>query len=246
MNLHKVNKKVPHVDSRQTLEALHEEKLQYFKNYYATLPDKRMQLEQLMTKAQTFQTEVTMSQYSQAITEKMKLEKQIEDLETEIKSMEDRTEEMEYLLKCAPFFMKSCENEEVHSEEEELGGFVKKKKVSKRGEICQLYASACLDMEMGVGKKKATEHKSLICEDCMVPRILNTKEASAVCPECATVVRHQDSIHHMEYSEEIEILSPFAYLLICVLKSIVREAIRLYFPENTKAPKHGTCHARLY
>jgi hypothetical protein len=50
-----------------------------------------------------------------------------------------------------------------------------------------------------------------MCQDCNIQRVLDIKEATAVCTNCGSTIEYQTSETHAEFSEEIEILSPFAY-----------------------------------
>ena len=256
MNLYRVSKKTPHVDTRQTLATMHYEKMDSINNYYETLPEKKKLLEQLKKKALSLPTQVSSRLYSEVLKKRVKLEKDINDLIVEIEKIENRTEEYEYISKAAPFIEKYNKDlpepkqpatailieesgiledygdTEAQTDEDEakivknvdlIENYVEKQTISTKGGLCSYYAKECLDTIMSKNNKiylpKEDINKSLKCEDCNVLRNLIIKEAIAVCPECGSVVKHQDSTHHSEFSEEVEILSPFALSL--ALKSMI-------------------------
>jgi len=90
-----------------------------------------------------------------------------------------------------------------------LESFVETSHMSQKGRICDDYAATCL----GYGMKPPKKHNydQLYCNDCEQYRVLDIKEAIALCTGCGVSVRYQDAQTHTEFSEEIEILSPFAY-----------------------------------
>jgi len=90
-----------------------------------------------------------------------------------------------------------------------LESFVETSHMSQKGRICDDYAVTCL----GYGMKPPKKHNydQLYCNDCEQYRVLDIKEAIALCTGCGVSVRYQDAQTHTEFSEEIEILSPFAY-----------------------------------
>lgn len=232
MDLSKVSKKVPHGDSRQTLESMHEEKMREFQEYYAQLPEKKLLLERLLQKASALPAKVAPGKYAEKYTERMQLKEQIDELTEEIRKMEDREEESKYLLRAAPILLEYYNSKKVAPQEtsECIGGFVISSKLSDKGKICNKYTEVCLgyipqnnqddivDMPNITNKRTRAfymefqkQNKILMCQDCNEPRLLHIKEAMAVCPNCASTVDYQTSETHAEFSEEIEILSPFSY-----------------------------------
>ena len=244
MNLARISKKSPHFDSRQTLVALHNEKMLYFKKYYETLPEKKKKLDQLICRGMSQNINVSVKEYEKKSREQDQLEKKINLLRDEIERMEHRVDEAEYLLKASPFLEKyskikdnqhensKTENYESDGSEEEcdkskdsfsesfeikgLSKYVNEKNVSTKGRICEEYSRDCLGHIMGsVHKEMVSQGKNLTqqlkCLDCRVPRQLIHNEAIAVCPECGDSIIYQDRSIHMEFSDEIEVLSPFAY-----------------------------------
>jgi len=234
MNLSRISKKTPHADSRQTLESMHEVKLKEFEEYYAQLPEKRMLLERLKQKALSLPQKVQSTKYAEKLTERMQLKEQIDELEKEIELMETRDEETKYLLKASPFLYEyhleskktvvepcqpddqSLDGDYDESEEfDELRGgrglesFVETSHMSQKGRICDDYAATCLGY--GIKSTKKHNYDQLYCNDCEQYRVLDIKEAIALCTGCGVSVRYQDAQTHTEFSEEIEILSPFAY-----------------------------------
>ena len=247
MNLARISKKSPHFDSRQTLVALHNEKMLYFKKYYETLPEKKKKLKQLICRGMSQKTSVSVKEYEKKSREQEELEKKINLLRDEIERMESRVDEAEYLLKASHYLEKyskiednqqenyktenyeSDESDVSHEEPDNpkdtfsesfeikgLSKYVNEKNVSTKGRICEEYSKDCLGNIMGsVRKEMVTQGKNLTqqlkCLDCRVPRQLIHNEAIAVCPECGDSIVYQDRSIHMEFSDEVEVLSPFAY-----------------------------------
>ena len=238
MDLSKVSKKAPHVDSRQTLESMHEEKMREFEEYYSQLPEKKLLLERLMQKVAALPQKVVPGKYADKLMERMTLKEQIDALVTEISAMETREEESKYLSKASPFLLEysnatSTNNSMAITPIGEFGNFVISSKASERGKICDRYAEVCLGRisldkgekgdsvlyDMGKSKKASKifiseinrQNRLLLCTDCDMERVLDIKEATAVCTSCGSTIEYQTSETHAEFSEEIEILSPFAY-----------------------------------
>jgi hypothetical protein len=274
MNLARVSKKVPHADYRMTLDALHEKKLRDYEEYYKELPNKKMLLNQLKMKYETLPVGVSKSIYSEKLQERTDLYEEIEELEKEVYNMENRTEEINYLLTASNYIKKYAKNKysnkidekddvslysttpdekgyEAEDDDEEslyynyitkkssLQEYVEEKQVSQKGQICGDYAENCLGLIIDECAKKRNNvfknHtlKKLHCIECNVPRYLNTTEASAVCPECGDACPYQDTQTTIEFSEEIEMLSPFA--LICLaLKSTLQQVSRQCLLETYK------------
>lgn len=92
-----------------------------------------------------------------------------------------------------------------------IESFVETSQISQKGRICEEYIYECLGEIPKSKRENKINLESLVCQDCNVNRILVTSDATAVCPECGNCIRYQDSQTHTEFSEEVEILSPFAY-----------------------------------
>lgn len=235
MNLDRLSKKSPHVDSRRTLNELHENKMNEFKEQYRTLPEFEDKLRKLVDVYES-------NSYSGDYYE---LHNEIKSLREYIIKVKNKEYECEYLLSAAPYLMKYAENEsdtpsesehsETETETDTDGGYdsckkgggmdmyVSKKVKSKRGEICERYIDECLN-GASYQKQKNIEEK-LVCE-CGGGRQINLKEAIAICPECGSCVSYQDDQTHPQYSDEIEIMSPFAYKRINHFKEWLKAGLK--------------------
>ena len=58
---------------------------------------------------------------------------------------------------------------------------------------------------------EGTEVSNLYCTDCSMDRVIVHRESIAICQNCASVISYQDNDACNEFSEEIEVLSPFSY-----------------------------------
>lgn len=200
MNSYRINKKAPHEDSRETLDSIHEQKIREFQDQYLELPQLEKKLENLKL---------------------MYTNKQTSDIQDEIKYMEkhiykikNKEYESEYLLDAAPFLLEYTKpvEEDVDDggnyENSVILGFVNKKKISNKGKICEDYINVCIN-NVRVEEKKNYDD-NLVCE-CGGIRSVIPKEAIASCTVCGSSVEYQDFTTHKQYSEEIEVLSPFSY-----------------------------------
>lgn len=227
MNLGRVSKKVPHEDNRMTLTAIHEKTMKEFSDYYDTLPEKEQLLEQLSIKYRGLR--------DKSSNESFKLKKDIKQLEIEISDIRERVSESEYLLKASPYLQEYKKSTSVKTDEydinkinddgeeiinrdsnEELSGFsslveISIKNSSNKGKISRNYVQDCLSEGLSLGTDVLKKKKDLMCSECDIEKVVNHKEALAICMECGETVEYQDNEICNEFSEEIEVLSPFSY-----------------------------------
>ncbi len=90
-----------------------------------------------------------------------------------------------------------------------LESYIETSSMSKKGRICEDYAATCLGH--AIHPNKIQKYEQLYCNECKQHKILDIKEALAVCTGCGVTITYQDADTHTEFSEEIEMLSPFAY-----------------------------------
>ena len=113
-------------------------------------------------------------------------------MSSEVRDLENHKEEHEYYLKSSSYIKDYKLNTE------------------NKGNISKNYIKDCLSDNYNL----INSHKGisdLKCEECNIDLILNHKEANAVCPSCGMVEEFQDNDICNEFSEEIEVLSPFSY-----------------------------------
>jgi hypothetical protein len=138
------------------------------------------------------------------------LKKEIEDLEKTVNSIKNRTEYSEYQLK-AMYYLDEYKNSETN-----------------KGQLSKNYLQECLSE----GLIESSSNDLLICKDCNTNRIINRREAIALCESCGTVVNYQDGELCAEFSDEIEVLSPFSYRRINHFK----EWISMLLARETSSP----------
>lgn len=205
MDLSRISKKNPHEDFRMTLSAIDKKTIDNFDKYYETIDEKRKMLQQLIRKKNGIR-----NKYSN---EYFDLTKKIQNLENEINNMENQTKKKEYLMRAAShFFEYSNDNLESTSQKLE-NGIVITKDSSIKGKICKNYIKECLGDGYSLHTlNEENPNKELTCIKCGVEKLTNPRESYASCPVCGEVSRYQDSQNNKgEYSEEVEVLSPFAY-----------------------------------
>lgn len=181
MNLSRVSKKIPHEDYRMTLLAIHQKKLLEFKNEEINNKEKEKEINTLTKKLKNCKDS----------SEIYMINKQIDDLRNFIHN--NRNDYSEYLLKSINY-IEDYKNSDQY--------------VSNKGQISKNYLREC----HGDGFNfEICKNDSLVCQDCNKNLVINHKEALAICDQCGLTVSYQDSEQCTEFSEEIEVLSPFSY-----------------------------------
>jgi len=221
MDLSRISKKSPHEDTRMTLSAIDCRTMESYNNYYSTLPEKKKLLAQLNRKKTG-----SRSKYS---TDYHELCKKIDDLELEIYDIENRSHQINYLMKAAPHFLEYANSgkskgkndsqntipgDKSPSNQEVINGFFVTKDGTNRGKICQEYIKECIGDGYSLSTKsnELEINQELTCRNCGIEKLTNPRESYASCPNCGEVTRYQDTQNNKgEYSEEVEVLSPFAY-----------------------------------
>lgn len=197
-------KKKSRVDNQLTMTAMDTKVMNSFDKYYKTLPDKQHLLAQLNRKKNGMRQKYT--------TEFHELCKQIKALEQEIEDMSNHTQKLDYLLASAPHFLEYSQTKDEVSKEI-FNGFVINKGINK-SKICDEYVKECIGSgtTLSTRSKEQEIHSELTCKNCGVEKVTNTRESYASCKLCGEVSRYQDTQNNKgEYSEEVEVISPFAY-----------------------------------
>lgn len=206
MDLSRISKKNPYEDLRITLSAIDNNTIEKFDKYYDTLIEKKKMLANLHRKKTGIRVKYSNEYYD--------LCKKIENLESEITGIENEDHKLDYLLRAASHFLEYTNKNKEHVNKEVINGFFITKDGTNRGQICQNYIKECI----GNGYSLSTKSNEfdvgmeLSCKKCGVEKLTNPRESYASCPTCGEVTRYQDSQNNKgEYSEEVEVLSPFAY-----------------------------------
>lgn len=208
MDLSRISKKSPHEDTRTTLSAIDAKTMENFNKYYNSASDKTKLLAQLNRKKNG-----SRNKYGNEYHE---LCKTIKNLETEIYDIEHKTHQIDYLLKAAPHFLeysKKGEEEDIKTSSSQ-GFFFTTTEGTSRGKICQEYIKECIGdgYSLSTTSNEQEINNGLTCFTCGIEKLTNPRESYASCPSCGEVTRYQDTQNNKgEYSEEVEVLSPFAY-----------------------------------
>jgi hypothetical protein len=128
--------------------------------------------------------------FKKDISEIFEINKQITDLEKKIHNIKNRIDYSEYQLKAINYIDEYKNMENVN-----------------KGQISKNFLQEC--MSQGLLDTEGSD--ALYCQDCQVYRIINKKEALAICNECGTAVSYQDNEVCAEFSDEIEVLIKFNY-----------------------------------
>lgn len=197
MNLSRISKKVPHEDYRMTLLAVHENKIKTLKNEEATLNEKENLLNLLNKKYTQLILHADDQEFKNGH-DLFYINKQIKELEKEIKDIIDKKRLAEYQLESMNFLQEYSTS-------------------NNKGQVSKNYLKECLD-ESCIINYDINKNDLLICKDCDINRVVSHKEAIAICTECGSTVNYQYTDTCIEFSEEIEVLSPFSYKRINHLK----------------------------
>lgn len=210
MDLSRVSKKSPHEDNRMTLSAIDSKTMEKFDRYYNTLGEKKKLLEQLKRKKNGSRNKHS-NEYHELV-------KRIVNLESEIEDIENKSHQINYLMKAASHFLEysqtSNKENEVENDDQNLNKFFVTRTGISRGKICQEYVKECIGEGYSLSTKSSEMDlgQELTCKGCGVEKLTNPRESFASCPNCGEVSRYQDALNNRgEYSEEVEVLSPFAY-----------------------------------
>jgi hypothetical protein len=193
------------VNTKLTLTAIHEKRIKEIRAHYKTRPQKEALLNECQRKYRASRGLYTADVFE--------LSKQIENLKKEIEDIDSQRELTEYYInsdKHVHEYKNAGADLQFNEPDDDVFGsddtVEKPKPVAGKGSIFTHYVEECL----GDIYRKDTEFH-LLCSECNIPRIINHKEAQAICTECGTIIPYQDSDNFNEFSEEIEVLTTFAY-----------------------------------
>jgi hypothetical protein len=255
MDLSRVSKKNPHEDTRTTLSAIDNRTIGMFNDNYNSLPEKRKLLKKLIRKKNG-----TRNKYSN---EYHDLTKTIDELNIYIYEIQNKTQQIDYLMKAAPHFLdysntkmstqlrkknedkdatkdntvdntedntvdkdNTVDNTEDNTEDKVdedptivnkdiFNGFtITTNEGNNRGKICKDYIRECIGegYSLSTKSRESESTSELTCKNCGIEKLTNPRESYASCPQCGEMSRYQDTQNNKgEYSEEVEVLSPFAY-----------------------------------
>lgn len=204
MNNHKLkNKDYRHTDFRETLVMVHEKTMSEFEALQDSLPKRRLDLQSL-------------SGHNRA------------DAAKEIMDIENRTAEVQYLLKAMPYLtkVKIEQNESAEAstvdESGNLGDFFEKKGSVMKGKMYAEYMEACKGVIITSGEPEIMDDP-FWCKKCETTKFNDTRAAALICPSCGLSVQYQDDTSTPQYSDTIQILSPFAYQRINHFKEFLAQ-----------------------
>ena len=237
MNLARLSKKGPHGDGRMTLLAIHENKIKEYENYYKTKPEKELLLEQLKIKLKGQRDPYSNASY--ALKKQIKLlELEIIELtdqteyneylmksayylkeykksndhdvrEQDLEQDQDQDLENDVISHNFDVISHNFDDGEDLIEDLQLPS-LEAIPVINKGQISKNFMQDCLgsgsNLISGASKKL-----DLYCLECGQDKVINHKEALATCEGCGFTETYQDTELATEFSEEIEVLSPFSY-----------------------------------
>ena len=237
MNKTKKCKKALHKDSRYSIMGLYSKTIEELELKKKTeLPIKKKQLEELIER----------SKLKIGRIEKLEINRQIEKLKIEIKDLENDKELTEYMLKASKYInlydkeSKKTEDELINSDSDNeentnLKTFIKKKGSKKFGNIYKNFVEECENEIIIDNNASYVNNVIESCKSCGKESIvINNKEACASCTFCGYSFSYQDISNNDHWSEECEILSPFAYKRINHLKEWLSQ---LQAKETTEIPE---------
>ena len=179
------NRKKKYVDTRTTIDAKHNKQIKEFREKKNKLPAKRKQLKTLKAKYRKFENIDLKTLSNEDFEIKNDLEDKIEDLEKEIKSLENNDEENEYLLKTSNLLFNYYENNKkpietktVPSNSKSVMDWLNKGTQTKnsRKDICEQYLSLT---DTDFVKNYETPNDS--CEKCQGEKVIHLSQGCMIC-----------------------------------------------------------------
>ncbi len=209
-------------DNKITMIAINDKIIKEINGQYA----KKAQKQQLLAE---YQRKYKVAKNTNEYREKYELSKKIDELIKEIEDIEDQKELTSYYINSYDY-LNDYRNvgKESKAEKEAAASGMEVKEKEGKGTISAKYIQQCL----GSMYQKETE-ENLTCQECGVPRIINHKEARAICEECGFYIMYQDNDMCNEFSEEIEVLTQFSYKTINHFKEWIS---KLLARESSKIP----------
>ncbi len=205
MDLSRVSKKTPLEDFRSTLSTIDDKTIEKFEKEKKNLDEKIRTLNALNKKK--------ISSRNKHSNEYFELCKKINTLEKEINDISMDKNKNDYLMKAATHFLKYTEKIE-NPHVETVNSFFIIKENNRKGQIYENYIKECIGNGYSLSTKSNEIDlcKELTCVVCGIEKLTNTRESYASCPKCGEVSKYQDIQNNKgEYSEEVEVLSPFSY-----------------------------------
>ena len=219
-------------DTKITMLAINEKIIKEIKEKYSKKPQK----EELLSE---YKRKYKASKNTGDYITTHDLFKKIQTLKQEIKDIEDQTELSSYYIN-SDNYLKDYKNvgiKDKDKDKESIQDLKDSKEyihtsapVQGKGTISSKYIQECL----GSVYQKDIDVK-LICQECNNARIINHKEAQAICNECGSIIMYQDNDVCNEFSEEIEVLTQFAYKPINHFKEWIS---KLLARESSNIPEH--------
>tara|TARA_B110001469_G_C9648201_1_gene329057 strand:- start:7443 stop:8582 length:1140 start_codon:yes stop_codon:yes gene_type:complete len=185
------NRKKKYVDTRTTIDAKHNKTIKGFKENKSKLPLKRRELKVLQKEYLKFEGIDFKTLNDEDFEVKHDLEERIENIENEIKSLENNDEENEYLLKTSSLLFDYYENSKKPLETKKSTNYSKsvmdwlsKESMTKnsRKNICEQYLSIT-DNDF----VKVYEDPSDICTKCQGEKIIHLSQGCMICNKCGDI-----------------------------------------------------------
>ena len=197
MNNYKLkNKDVKHTDYRATILDVHNQTLDIFNKEYMNLPELKEELSNNPNNSQ---------------------------LKDKIYDVENRISETRYLLKAMPYMSKVIIKNEQHKDENKLSSFIKTQGCVLKGQLYNEYMATCHNVIINYSENDNDLDDPKWCYSCKTDKVLNTSRAELTCPDCGESIHYQDCETNPEYSDNIQILSPFAYQRINHFKDFLSQ-----------------------
>lgn len=229
----KSRKKV--VEKRSTVHEMHDTKMNEFQEYYATVGDKRRELEDIRAKYEEFSKMSYQDQCSGKWGSDHKFREDIRDLEKEIFNMENQTEMLEYLNNVSSVFLKMHNKVYEHNTEEQeyegdsdgedndemseglknkiSTGIMKYINITKkinREEIVDEYINAVNGVSYTPNTDTKQDPNLFKCPKCNIEMFVISSEALIVCKKCG-ITKPWQNPDTPEWSDQVDFSKTYRY-----------------------------------
>ena len=138
-------------------------------------------------------------------------------LRERIVALESNAEEIEYLLRTAPYIREYATTTAAGGGSHGMGGFVHVTGASNRNNVFQRYLADVENVPEAIvaagllDPQSSDEHYA--CPNCQTALTVITREATLVCTGCGRCAAHSDDCGHLTYEQEVtqDVVKYFAY-----------------------------------
>ena len=202
MSSFKISKKTAHTDSRMSIIAKHDEKLE-------TIEEEKKNLEKYKSELNLLYRAKSINKFNKDV---QQINEKIKNLEIKINDIESEKELSEYLFKSIEF-IKNIDTDEYTNDcnnEGEIFKYITLDAKNNKEEMYKLYMEKCFPEETNNRVQKRQDIFN--CKDCGSSTIQDTTAGKLVCYTCGlTEIFNISDLPEWNYAENHEYIKPYSY-----------------------------------